>query len=93
MKSLIASHQEPVTVKHFDSSIDEYGQRHTTFTERTSSMFLTKYHQTIESDIRFNDVVLIGLTHDKTITDQDNILYNGKEYKVTHVIEAIGPIH
>lgn len=66
---------------------------HTTYTERSSYMFITKYVQTKDSDVRYNDVVLLGLTHDKNITDKDNIIYNGAEYKVTHTINAIGPIH
>lgn len=93
MKSLIKTRQEPVTVKHYDSSIDDYGQKHITYTERTANMFLTKYTQTINSDIRYNDVVLIGITHDDSITDQDNVVYKGKEYKVSHTIEGVGPIH
>lgn len=90
MSDPIQARQEPVIVKHFDSSIDEYGQKHTTFTERTTTMYLTKYTQTIESDVRYNNVVYIGLTKDDTITDEDNIIYKDKEYKVTFTIPAIG---
>ena len=56
-------------------------------------MFITKYVQTKDSDIRYNSVELIGITHDTLFTDRDNVIYNGKEYKVTHTIEAVGPVH
>ena len=92
MKSVIQTHQEPVIVKHFDESLNSYGQKHVNYTERTAHMYLTKYTQTIESDVRFNDVVLIGITHDQ-LYDNENVIYKGKEYKVTHTIEAVGPIH
>lgn len=82
MKSLIAARQEPVIVRRYSKELNAYKQMHTTYTERTANMFITKYVQTKDSDIRYNDIVLIGITHDNTITDQDNIVYKGKEYKV-----------
>lgn len=93
MKSLIASRQEPVTVRTYSQTLDEYGEQHTSYTERTANMFITKYVQTPDSDIRYNNVVLIGLTKDTSFSDKDNVVYKGKEYKVSHTIEAVGPIH
>lgn len=92
MKSVIASRQTPVSVRTYKKVIDDYGQMHTEYTERTSNMFLTKYVQTPDSDVRYNNVVWIGLTHD-ILSDEENVLFGGKEYKVTHTIEAIGPVH
>ena len=93
MKSLIAARQEPVIVRTYSQELNSFGQMHqTSYTERTVNMFLTKYTQTKDSDIRYNNVVLIGLTKDNSVTDRDNIIYNGKEYKCTHTIEGVGPI-
>ena len=57
MPTPIDKRQRGVTVRHFKDYIDEYGQKHTDYIDANSSMYLTKYKQTMESDIRYNNVV------------------------------------
>lgn len=78
--------QEPITVITYSTELDEYKQQHTIVeSERNSSMFLRKYVQTPESDIKYNDIKMIGLSKD-ILTDSDNVIYNGVEYKVQYYV-------
>lgn len=86
--SPIFKEQEEVLVKTYRKETDGYGQQHTVYSSRNSSMFIRKHIQSPQSDIRYNDIVLIGLTHDNDISDRDNIIYKGQEYKVRYTIES-----
>ena len=78
--------QEPVVIKHFTDSVDQYGQRHTESTSSPGTMFIRKHKQGLYDDPRFNNVELIGLTKRTDINDNDHIIYKDKEYKVIYSI-------
>jgi hypothetical protein len=80
--------QEPVVIKHYTNSVDEYGQRHTEYTTSSGTMFIRKHKQSLYDDPRFNNVVLIGLTKRADINENDHIIYKDQEYKVIYSIMA-----
>ena len=66
--------------------IDEYGQMLTTPTaSRNISVTLNLYSHTQTSDVRFQEVSHVALTKDRTITDKDVLIIDGKEFKVFFV--------
>lgn len=76
--------QEPVTIKIFSEGVDEYGQKHTDYTAKQSTLFIRPYKQPIdEQDPRFNNVCLIGIGTE-LLSDNMNVIYDGNmfpEYK------------
>lgn len=78
-----------ITVKTFNDSVDEYGQKHTSFTERQSSGRVWKYQpNSLVSSPIFNDVVLIVLTKDRSFSDNENAIIYDKEYHVVYTIDS-----
>lgn len=77
-----------VIIKHFNDSVDAYGQRHTECTTSSGMMALYKCRNDLFSDPRFNNVELLGLSDRDDISDNDHIIYKDKEYKVIYSILA-----
>lgn len=80
---------KPVTVRSFVPGVDEWGQeRKNGYVDRTVDMVVKIYSQNYVSDIRYNDVDLIGLTYDQDITDSNQIIINNLKYNILHVIPS-----
>ena len=79
----------PITVKTFFDEVDEYGQKHTSYTTRMSKGRVWKYqpNNLVESPL-FNDVVLIVLTQDRQFSDNENAIIYDKEYHVVYTIDS-----
>ena len=80
------SDKEPIIIKHFNDTVDSYGQRHTEYTTSPGMMALYKCRNTLFNDPRFNNVELIGLSDRDDISDSDHIIVRDKEYKVIYSI-------
>ena len=64
------------------SGKDEYGQRHIDETApRFTFLTIGLYEHSQNSDIRYADCKYVGLTKDTTLTDNDYLVYEGKEHK------------
>lgn len=80
---------KPVAVRSFVPGVNEWGQeRKNGYTDRTVDMVVKIYSQNYVSDIRYNDVELIGLTYDQDITDSNQIIINNLKYNILHVIPS-----
>lgn len=67
-------------------SKDEYGQRHSSLaSSHTISITFGLYEHNMSNDIRYADCKYVGLTKDTTLTDNDYLLIDGKEYKVQFI--------
>ena len=78
-----------ITVKKFEDTVDEYGQKHTSFTERQSSGRVWKYQpNNLVSSPLFNDVALIVLTKDRDFDDTMNAVIYDQEYHVVYTIDS-----
>lgn len=68
------------------SDKDEYGQRHYTQDPPTYT-FLTfgLYQHQQTDDIRYATCNYVGLTRDTTLTDNDYLIIEGKEYKIMFI--------
>ena len=76
---MIMRELQSVSVISFTTGTDAYGQ---------IDMVVKPYSNTIVSDIRFNDVELIGLTTDQSISDKNQILIGSDTYNVLYVIPS-----
>lgn len=80
---------QSVSVISFTTGTDAYGQRRQSgSTVKQIDMVVKPYSNTIVSDIRFNDVELIGLTTDQSISDKNQILIGSDTYNVLYVIPS-----
>lgn len=80
---------QPVTIRSFVPGVNAWGQeRKNGYTDRTVDMVVKIYSQNYVSDIRYNDVELIGLTYDQDITDSNQIIINNLKYNILHVIPS-----
>ena len=86
---MINRDSKTVYVISFSSGKDKYGKPNLVEDSRREiEMMMTIYKQNNVEDIRFIDATHIGLTADQDITDKNNILFDGIEYKVLFVIPS-----
>lgn len=86
---MIQRELKPYTVLSYAAGLDDYGQpRQGEPTERTVEMVIKLYSNAIENNPLFNDVELIGITKDQTITDSNRIVVGAKTYDVVYVIPS-----
>lgn len=84
---------QPVSVVSFTTGTNAYGEkRELGSTTRTVDMVVKIYSQTNVSDVRYCDITNIGLTHDASITDENQIIVDGTTYDVLYVIPS-GRLH
>ena len=72
-----------VSVITFTSGTNAYGQkRQLGQTARTVKMVVHDFEIGNVDDVRYADVVKIGLTRDLNITDENEVVYDGKQYTI-----------
>ena len=80
---------EPIVVKTYTSGVDEYGAiRQKGSTTRTVEMVVKINNQSNVQDPRYIDCTLVGITKDKSITDANTVMYQGKEYNIKYIIPS-----
>lgn len=85
---MINREMKSVLLISFTSGTDKYGQkRNNGNTEETIEMAVKVYSQTNVSDIRYNDVELIGLTK-TAVKDSQQIKIDDIVYQVLYVIPS-----
>lgn len=85
---MINREMKPVLLISFTSGTDKYGQkRNNGNTEEKIEMAVKVYSQTNVSDIRYNDVELIGLTK-TAVKDSQQIKIDDIVYQVLYVIPS-----
>ena len=86
---MINREMRKVSVVSFTSGKDAYG---ITRTQGSSSkevdMVIKPYAQSNVDDVRYVDVTDIGLTYDKTITDNNQIIDGNKTFQIMYVIPS-----
>lgn len=81
--------KRPVKVISFAPEVNAYGQKRTVETGyKMVDMMITIYSQTPTSDVRYNNVDLIGLTEDDTITDANQIEIDGAKYNIINIVRT-----
>lgn len=78
-----------VEVLTYTNERDSYGQkRQSEPTPREVEMDIKIFSQVNVSDVRYVDVDVIGLTYDNSITDANQIKFDGRVYDVKYVIPS-----
>jgi hypothetical protein len=79
---MIMSNMLPCTIEQRNSGVDSYGQPLTTFTTvKTVDVSITLTNQfNTPTDIRYKDATHLGLTFDKTLTDNMRVVSGGTSY-------------
>ena len=90
MMTYVDKNMESIVVRHYTSFIDEYGQQHTEYSDRNSKMFIRPTKMENVNDPLYNRISLCGVSTDDSITDEDNIIYRDKEFKVAQKVWANG---
>lgn len=88
---MINNEKQSVSVITFTTGTDAYGQKNKNgiADTRTVEMYIKIYNQTPVDDIRYTDVTEIGLTTDKLITDNNQIVdAEGNKYNILYVIPS-----
>lgn len=86
---MIMREWQTVTKRVFTAGLDDYGQpRQNGKTDSNVEMVIKIYNQVNNDNPKYVDIVLIGITEDKTITDADQIVINQKPYNVKYVIPS-----
>jgi len=86
---MIQREWQKVSVLTFSNTKDEYGQpRQTIESTRLVDMFCKIYSQSDINNPNFIDITMLGLTKDKSITTENEIIINGKTYTVKFVIQS-----
>lgn len=76
------------TVLSYTQSKDAYGQRTVGNESRDIKVVLRLFQNNMVADIRYNDATHLALTADKTVNDSDELVVNGKTYKVMYVVPS-----
>lgn len=85
---MINREMKPVYLVSFTSGIDKYGQkRNNGETKDVIEMAVKIYSQTNVSDIRYNDIELIGLTK-TAVNDSQQIEIDSVRYQISYVIPS-----
>ena len=78
---------EPITIRTYETGIDEYGAiNQGKHTDRTIQGVIKLSTQTKVLDPRYTDVTYVLITKDTTITDANTVVYNSKEYPIKYLI-------
>lgn len=79
----------PVSVITFASGVDSYGQPRTVVSStKTVDMVVKIYAQSNVQAPIFNEVEIIGITKDFTISEENQIQFDSKKYNVLHTIPS-----
>lgn len=76
------------TILSYTQNKDAYGQRTISNQSRDIEIVLRLYQHNMVSDIRYNDATHLALTADKQVNDSDEVVVDGKTYKVIYVIPS-----
>lgn len=76
------------TVLSYTQSKDAYGQRTVGNESRDIKVVLRLFQNNMVADIRYNDATHLALTADKAVNDSDELVVNGKTYKVMYVVPS-----
>lgn len=80
---------QTVTVKSFTDEKDSYGQRRKNVSStREVEMIIKNYSREKVEDIRFVEATDIGLTFDRNISDQNQVISTSGTYNVLYVIPS-----
>ena len=85
---MINREMKPVYLVSFTSGTDKYGQKRNNGEEKdVIEMAVKIYSQTNVSDIRYNDIELIGLTK-TAVKDSQQIEIDSVRYQISYVIPS-----
>ena len=85
---MINREMKPVYLVSFTSGIDKYGQKRKNGEKKDLiDMAVKVYSQTNVSDIRYNDIELIGLTK-TAVKDSQQIEIDSVRYQISYVIPS-----
>lgn len=76
------------TVLSYTQSKDAYGQRTVGNESRDIEVVLRLFQNNMVADVRYNDATHLALTADKEVNDSDELVVNGKTYKVMYVVPS-----
>lgn len=76
------------TVLSYTQSKDAYGQRTVSNESRDIEVVLRLFQNSMVADIRYNDATHLALTADKVVNDSDELVVDGKTYKVMYVVPS-----
>lgn len=80
---------QTVSVVTFTTGTDAYGQkRQKGSTLRDIKMVVKIYNQRNVADVRYNEVEVIGLCEDKTLTDSNQIKIGNDYYQILYIIPS-----
>ena len=86
---MINREYKDVNVLTFTDEVDDYGQkRQGTSTVKDIKMVCKLYSNNSTNSPKYNDVEVLGITKDKTITDANQISIDGVVYNVLFIIPS-----
>ena len=84
---MINNEMRTVTIKHFNETLNDYGEKVLSTDSTTAEMMVKQYSQTNVQDPRFVDVEYIGLTK-AAVSINEVVSIDGTDYMVLYVIPS-----
>lgn len=84
---MINNEMRTVTIKQFNETLNDYGEKVLSTDSTTAEMMVKQYSQTNVQDPRFVDVQYIGLTK-AAISINEVVSIDGTDYMVLYVIPS-----